>query len=385
MFEVIGKHATIQVMLDEGIEAELIQKLHKIANHPAFAGSKIVIMPDCHEGEGACIGFTMTIGDNVIPNVVGVDIGCGVSAVNIGKGHHDFALLDEFIRHNIPLGFNHRDKPINVSPFFKDKIDAVCTRIRLNPNDVIRQLGTLGGGNHFIEIDKDDKHNYWLVIHSGSRNFGMQVASYHQNLATDNLIAKHGTLSDQFRTLAYLPMDEGGVEYLQDMEVAQQFAMLNREAIQEDLLEWFDLDIDAYHNAKRIESVHNYINFKDNILRKGAISANKGEKLLIPFNMRDGVAVCVGKGNADWNNSAPHGAGRILSRGKAKRELTLEAFTASMKGIFSTSVSEDTLDESPMAYKNKEVILNAIEPTVTVDFIMKPVYNIKASESRRRR
>jgi RNA-splicing ligase RtcB len=331
-------------------------------------------MPDCHAGKGSVIGFTATIKDYVIPNIVGVDIGCGIEAYNLGKIQIDFEKLDHHIRKHIPSGFEKRGKKLyeisTLNKLLKANMEDVCEDTRQNLNDVLLSLGTLGGGNHFIEVDEDVEGNRWLVVHTGSRNFGKRICEFHQNKAKELM---HKTFNgDAYKDLEFLPMDMGGEEYLADMRIAQRYAALNRKSILDFFLRYFDVKPIDY-----ILSVHNYID-DEGMIRKGAISAKNDEKLLIPLNMRDGVIVGRGKGKADWNWSAPHGAGRILSRGQAKRNLVLDEYKKEMEGIYTTSVSMDTIDESPMAYKSKDTILSSIEEEVIVDFVMKPVYNFKA-------
>ncbi len=368
-----GKHNIAKVMIDE-IDDETRSQIQSFVNHPAFAGAKIVIMPDCHAGKGSVIGFTATIKDYVIPNIVGVDIGCGIEAYNLGKIQIDFEKLDHHIRKHIPSGFEKRGKKLyeisTLNKLLKANMEDVCEDTRQNLNDVLLSLGTLGGGNHFIEVDEDVEGNRWLVVHTGSRNFGKRICEFHQNKAKELM---HKTFNgDAYKDLEFLPMDMGGEEYLADMRIAQRYAALNRKSILDFFLRYFDVKPIDY-----ILSVHNYID-DEGMIRKGAISAKNDEKLLIPLNMRDGVIVGRGKGKADWNWSAPHGAGRILSRGQAKRNLVLDEYKKEMEGIYTTSVSMDTIDESPMAYKSKDTILSSIEEEVIVDFVMKPVYNFKA-------
>ena len=370
-----GKYNIAKVMIDE-IDAETRSQIQNFVNHPAFAGAKIVIMPDCHAGAGAVIGFTANISEYVIPNIVGVDIGCGIEAINLGKIEINFEKLDHHIHKYIPAGFDKRGTKLyevsTLNKLLKVNIEDVCEDTRQNMNDVLLSLGTLGGGNHFIEVDEDPEGNKWMVVHTGSRNFGKRICEFHQSKA--KALMRKMFQGDAYKDLEFLPMDMGGEDYLVDMRIAQRYAALNRKAILDFFLRYFDVKA-----IDRIISVHNYID-DGSLVRKGAISAQNGEKLLIPLNMRDGVVVGRGRGKSDWNWSAPHGAGRILSRGQAKRNLVLDEYKKEMKGIYTTSVCMSTIDESPMAYKAKDVILAAIEDEVTVDFIMKPLYNFKASE-----
>jgi tRNA-splicing ligase RtcB (3'-phosphate/5'-hydroxy nucleic acid ligase) len=376
MITYTGKYNSANVMIDL-VDETTSQQIYTFLNHPAFAHTYIAIMPDTHAGEGAVIGYTAKMNDYVIPNVVGVDIGCGVLAVRIGDTPQwDLKTIDDFIHQNIPAGFAHRGDILSTSEEFVQDIMIASANIGLNYKDVLRQLATLGGGNHFIEIDKAPDNSLWLIVHTGSRNFGLQIAKAHQKVASD-LLRTFFAGADAYKKLEYLPVNtREGQSYLGDMKIAQNFAKMNRFKIADIILtQCFNLNI---YSLEQIESVHNYINFDDNIIRKGAIQANLNQRLLIPFNMRDGIAVCTGKGNKKWNNSAPHGAGRILSRRKAKDTLTNEEFQKQMEGIYTTTANQGTIDESPMVYKDKDIILEAIQETVNVDFLMKPIYNFKA-------
>lgn len=373
-----GKYNYTKVMIDK-IDETTVSQIYTFLNHPAFKDMQIRIMPDCHAGTGAVIGFTATMNEYIIPNIVGVDIGCGVVAYNLGKIDVDFEELDNFIRENIPSGFNVYDKPLEeleaVSNLVQN-IEYIANQIdTIDYTRTLCSLGTLGGGNHFIELNRDPDDNVWLTIHTGSRKFGLDIANYHQKKAQELMKTMfHGASS--FKKLEFLPIKIGGEDYLRDMRVAQEFANTNRNLIAYKIIyEFFNLKDINY----RIRSIHNYINFNDNIIRKGAISAHKGEKVIIPLNMRDGTIIGTGKGNKDWNFSAPHGAGRILSRKKAKEELTIEEFEKEMKDVWTSCVQQSTLDESPMAYKDKNIILDTIGETVDIDFIMKPIYNFKAT------
>lgn len=338
--------------------------IYGILNHPVSEGKKIRIMPDVHDGAGIVIGFTMPIGEMVNPEHIGVDIGCSVLMAKVSDIDMPLEEIDKKIRESIPMGFSHRSE----SPFGRyipDKlkgIEPLCNKMGLELGDVMRQLGTLGGGNHYIEIGRAEKTNeMWVSIHTGSRNFGLQVCKYHKNKAKN-------------KSMPYLTGNDM-LEYFEDMKIAQAFASLNR------LIIWQDIAaaIGAINKTRLVfETMHNYIDFKRGIIRKGAVSAEKGELLAIPMNMRDGVLLCMGKGNEDWNYSAPHGAGRIMSRSAAKKSVTLEEFSDSMKGVFSTSVNEATIDESPFAYKDMSVIMENISDTVDIIDIIKPVLNIKA-------
>ena len=388
------------------IDEKAIEQINLLLEQDAFKDSRIRIMPDVHAGKGCVIGFTGDLGDKVIPNIVGVDIGCGMFCANLGKVEIDFKKLDRFINDNIPSGMNVNK--IKMADF--DLTKLYCYKNLKHIQWIENSIGSLGGGNHFIEIDVSDDGDKYLVIHSGSRNLGVQVADYYQALADQ--ICNHDLLGYKVKRkeiittykqlgkekeiqnalnelnkkleenqnkipyeLAYLENKEREL-YLHDMKICQEFAVLNRYMIAKMISEYMGWNIDNY-----FESVHNYISFTDNIVRKGAISAKKGEQVIIPINMRDGCIIGVGKGNDDWNNSAPHGAGRIMSRMEAKELIDLEDYKKSMKNIYTTSVTEETKDESPFVYKSKEEILNHIVPTVDVTKIIKPVYNFKASES----
>ena len=368
-----GKYNSANVMTDIVDEATVTQ-IYNFLNHPAFADTYIAIMSDVHCGMGCVIGYTAKMNNYVISSVIGVDIGCGVDAYSLGQRPADFEALDKFIRENIPSGSRVRGKTLDIGNALLYDIEKICKKIEADENYVRLGIGTLGGGNHFIELDKDDAGNLWLLLHSGSRRFGMEIATYHQRKA--KALMKEMFIGAAYHDLEFLPMNNGGKEYLQDMTVAQEYAEANRHNMAKIILEgFFGVDVDQ---VPSIKSVHNYINFSDNIIRKGAISAHEGEKVIIPLNMRDGAIIGTGKGNAKWNFSAPHGAGRNYSRKRAKAELSLDQFQKEMVGVWSSCVSQHTLDESPMAYKNKDEILATLDETVTVDTIIKPVYNFKA-------
>ena len=412
------------------IEQEAINQINLLLEQEPFKNCKVRIMPDVHAGKGCVIGFTADLGDKVIPNIVGVDIGCGMLCVELGKIDLDLEKLDQVINENIPAGRNIREeKLINF-----DKInDLYCLRELKETKKFNRAIGTLGGGNHFIEVDIDEDGNKYLVIHTGSRNLGKQVADYYQDLAIGLCSGKEEmfkrkeeiikTYKEQGRKseiqkalkeleaeykknkpnlpneLCYLTGKYREM-YLHDMEICQRYASINRvEIAQKILQEMFPnplykgdietIDLGYRYNTmviqnkigidfKLFETIHNYISFEDNIVRKGAIRANKGERVIIPINMRDGSIIAVGKGNKDWNNSAPHGAGRLMSRKKAKETFKLEEFKESMKDIYSTSILEETIDEAPFAYKPMQEIIDNIQDTVEIEKIIKPIYNFKA-------
>lgn len=362
-----GQYNTASVMTDD-VDPATMSQIYSFLNHPAFADTHIVIMPDCHAGAGAVIGFTAIMNDYIIPNVVGVDIGCGVLACKLPKvGEIDFAALDNYIRTHIPSGFCKRAEPLAITdPRLLTQIEGVVEATGQDKAAVLCSLGTLGGGNHFIEVDGHDGE-FWLLVHTGSRNFGLRVATFHQRAAK--------AMNAGAGELAYLMVhEEEGERYLGHMEVAQRYARVNRSLIASQIMgEFFGATID-----ESVESVHNYIDFADNVIRKGAISAKEDERVVIPLNMRDGVIFGKGKGNAEWNNSAPHGAGRVLSRSQAKAVLKVEDFQDSMEGVWTSCVSQGTLDESPMAYKDSGTITELVAETMDIDFIAKPVYNFKA-------
>ena len=383
------------------VENEAIEQIKRMCDYPFTEGSKIRIMPDVHSGKGCTIGTTMTVVDKAVPNVVGVDIGCGMLTVNIGKGELDFEKLDE-AAHFIPSG-------MNVWEGRRERFDLQelrCYRSLKNTKWLERSLGTLGGGNHFIEVDEAQDGTKYLIIHSGSRNLGKQVAEIYQQLAVDLNKGKETyfkqrdeiirTYKEQGRRdeiqaaldaiswakrEATMPEDLCYLygtyleDYLYDVEICQRFATRNRELMAEILLERAGLTC-----GERFHTIHNYIDTEEMILRKGAIAAHKGEKVLIPINMRDGSVLAIGKGNPEWNYSAPHGAGRVLSRTAAKKNLSFEEYQKAMEGVYTTSVNEATLDEAPMAYKSLEDIIDVIKESVDVIDIMKPVYNFKASD-----
>ena len=381
------------------VEDEAIEQIRRMCDHDFTEGAQIRIMPDVHSGKGCTIGTTMTIKDKAVPNIVGVDIGCGMYTVNIGKGDIDFEKLDA-AAHFIPSGKQVWDGR-------KERFDLQelrCYRSLKQTKWLERSIGTLGGGNHFIEVDEAADGTKYLIIHSGSRNLGKQVADIYQQLAIDlnkgiedYLIQRDEiirTYKEQGRRQeiqaalkqiawekkeATIPEDLCYLygtyleDYLHDVEICQRFAKRNRELMAEILMEKTGLSgTDAFH------TIHNYIDTDEMILRKGAIAAHKGEKVLIPINMRDGSVLAVGKGNPDWNYSAPHGAGRLMSRTKAKESLSLEEYQETMAGIYTTSVCEATLDEAPMAYKRLEDIIDVIRESVDVIDVMKPIYNFKA-------
>lgn len=348
--------------LDTGAEG-LIRAL---CGSPISKESCIRIMPDVHAGKGCAVGTTMTIRECVAPGLVGVDIGCGMTVLRIKAKRLELQKLDKLVHERIPAGRAIR----TVQHRFAEQTELEqlrCLR-HVQRNKALRSIGTLGGGNHFIELDKSDDGAFWLIIHSGSRHLGVEVASYYQNEAFRQ--CPEGTPYELAYAAGNLMTD-----YLHDMNIVQAFANLNRQAIADEIVKGMKLDVeDAF------SSVHNYIDTERMILRKGAVSAQTGERLIIPMNMRDGCLLCVGKGNPDWNFSAPHGAGRLMSRSETRQVFTLSQYKKEMKGIYSTSIGRDTLDESPMAYKSMETIVSQIEPTVDIVEHIRPVYNFKAGE-----
>ena len=401
MFKIQGKYAEAVVYADIADNAAISQVL-SLCNQPFTEGQKIRMMPDIHAGAGCTIGTTMTIGDKVVPNLVGVDIGCGVAVVALEEQEIDFEKLDRTIRERVPSGFSIHESPLATA----SSVDLENLRCysRIDHARAARSIGTLGGGNHFIEVDRDDDGRLCLAVHTGSRHLGVEIATHYQDLAckemneapqdeVHDLIAKLKAQGRQREIQAELkklkssrrakvPKDLAYLEgrsredYLHDMGIAQKYAQINRSAILDVITGTMGL-----HIADSFETVHNYIDLDQMILRKGAVSAKEGERLIIPMNMRDGALICTGKGNPEWNFSAPHGAGRLMSRGDAKSGLSVEEFRKEMEGIFSTSVGVATLDESPMAYKPMESILHAVDDTVSVERVTRPVYNFKAGNA----
>ena len=399
MMEIKGQVNTA-VCFAKVIEDEAIEQIRRMCDYEFTAGSQIRIMPDVHAGKGCTIGTTMTVKDKAVPNIVGVDIGCGMYTVNLGKVDIDMEQMDA-AAHFIPSG-------LNVWEGRKEHFDLLGLRCYRGPKDakrLERSLGTLGGGNHFIEIDQAADGTKYLVIHSGSRNLGKQVAEFYQRLAIElnkgkeEYFAKRDALIAEYKAAgrrneiqaalkalkweareATIPEDLCFVygqyleDYLHDVEICQRFARRSRELMAEIILQRLGIEaVDAFH------TIHNYIDTDEMILRKGAIAAHKGEKVLIPINMRDGSVLAIGKGNPDWNYSAPHGAGRIMSRTAAKENLNLDEYRREMEGIYTTSVNEATLDEAPMAYKSLSDIIDVISESVDVIEVLKPIYNFKAN------
>ena len=387
------------------IEQEALDQINMLLEQPAFQDCKVRIMPDVHSGKGCVIGFTANLGDKVIPNIVGIDIGCGMLTVKLNAESIDFDRLDTVIREFVPNG---RDIHMVPQTDFPDLQNLHCFSHLKDTNRILCSIGTLGAGNHFIEVDRDQDDELYLIIHTGSRNLGKQVAEYYQNLAyrlvaynEEEYDAKRKALISEYKKLGkvrelpdalkklkadaaekaasvdkHLCYLEGEYrqQYLHDMKICQEYAKLNRKLIADTILEKMELS-----EVSRFETVHNYIDHDSNIVRKGAISAQKDELLLIPISMKDGCILGRGKGNEDWNCSAPHGSGRLMSRSEAKKKLNVAEFAKEMAGIYTTCVSEETLDEAPMAYKSLDSIVANITDTVDILEILKPVYNFKAN------
>lgn len=402
MKEIEGRYGKAVIFTDHVDDAALAQ-IRLLCDQEFTRGLKIRIMPDVHAGAGCTIGTTMEIRDAVVPNLVGVDIGCGMETVRLKDKRIELQKLDKMIYERIPSGFQIRETPHR----YAEEIDLSDLRCRkaaaVHLDRAYKSLGTLGGGNHFIEVDKDSEGRLYLVIHSGSRHLGLEVAKFYQEEAfkqlngsrkenVERLIAdykkagrdqeiqgvlkelKEGVRTEIPRALAYCK-GELLEDYIHDMKLVQEFARLNRKAMMDELLKGM-----KFKAEETFTTIHNYIDTENMILRKGAVSAKEGEKLLIPINMRDGSLICKGKGNEEWNCSAPHGAGRLMSRAEAKRTYTVSEFKKQMKGIYTTSVGPDTLDECPMAYKGMDEIIGCIGDTARVLEVIRPVYNFKAGE-----
>jgi RNA-splicing ligase RtcB len=402
-----GKYGEAKVFTDN-VEETAMSQIINLLNQPFVEGSQIRIMSDVHAGAGCVIGFTANITDKVIPNLVGVDIGCGMLVIDITGLHIRLDHIDDYIHNEIPAGHNNNDAELTT---FKTYETMLCYENLRNSGEFGKAIGSLGGGNHFIEINETDHGKHYLVIHSGSRNLGKQVAEYYQKEAINfwknggldyqeqrrliieglRSIQKGYEIPDaleayekQYRAasplyppaLCFLTNDKKDA-YLNDMQICQAYASVNRYTMAKRILHFMGVDI-LSHNT--FETIHNYVNFKDGIMRKGAVSARKDEMLIIPMNMRDGSLLCIGKGNADWNYSAPHGAGRLMSRSEAKRNITMDEYRGTMNDVFTSSLTEATLDEAPQAYKPMEEIIANIEPTVEILEQIKPIYNFKAGE-----
>jgi tRNA-splicing ligase RtcB len=396
MKEISGKYATAKVYTGN-VEESAVEQIALLCDQPFVADSHIRIMPDVHWGNGCCVGTTMLLNGKVVPNLVGVDIGCGMYTVKIKEEEIDCERLDSVIRKQVPSGFNiHKNTNPAVAELELDKLKCLKA---INIDRAGKSLGTLGGGNHFIEADTDDEGNIYLVIHSGSRNLGKQAAEYYQRLAASSMKEKNDSIRNKIiedckangtpekieESIAFAKLEtitknleylegQNYKDYLHDMKIIQRYATENRKEMMKKILVGMRLTM-----VDEFTTIHNYIDTENGILRKGSVSAYKNEKLLIPINMRDGSLICVGKGNEDWNYSAPHGAGRLMSRTKAKEVLNFEEYQDTMKDIYTTSVSLDTIDEAPMVYKPIQEIIDNIGETVDILANIKPMYNFKAS------
>lgn len=399
MFEIRGKYSTAKVFADK-IDEDSVRQIYDLCNQQFTENERIRMMPDVHAGAGCVIGTTMTVTDRVVPNLVGVDIGCGMETVLIKGRQLEPEQLDKFIKFNIPSGFSIRDKEHRYAERLRLS-ELRCAKY-ISLDRAYLSLGTLGGGNHFIEADKGESGIY-IVIHSGSRHLGVEVAKHYQKRAVDEL--KHSGDADVKKLIA--EMKSAGREkeinaalkklnmqakkavpdhlayvfgsafddYIHDMKIVQEFAMMNRKAMMDDIIRGMKLKV-----SDEFTTVHNYIDTENMIVRKGSVSAQKGERLIIPINMRDGSLICIGKGNPDWNFSAPHGAGRLFSRSQAKQSFTVSEFKKQMAGIYSSTINSATLDECPMAYKSMNDIVDNIGDTADITEVIKPIYNYKAGE-----
>lgn len=399
MLEIRGKFNTAKVFTDI-IDEDSIRQVYELCNQSFAEGAKIRMMPDVHAGAGCVIGTTMTITDRVVPNMVGVDIGCGMETVRIKGRKLEVEQLDKLIKFNIPSGFDIREKQHRYAE--KARLEELRCAEQVNLDRAYRSLGTLGGGNHFIEADKGEDGIY-IVIHSGSRHLGVEVAKFYQKRAIEEL--KHSGDDDVRKLIDEMKLQgrekeiEAAVrehnsqakkavpdhlayvygtafdDYIHDMKIVQEFAMLNRKAMMDEIVRGMKLKVED-----EFTTIHNYIDTEKMIVRKGSVSAQSGERLIIPINMRDGSLICVGKGNDDWNCSAPHGAGRLFSRSQAKQNFTVSEYKKQMSGIYSTTINQSALDECPMAYKSMDDIVKNIGDTVEITEVIKPIYNFKAGE-----
>ena len=399
MLEIRGKFNTAKVFTDI-IDEDSIRQVYELCNQSFAEGAKIRMMPDVHAGAGCVIGTTMTITDRVVPNMVGVDIGCGMETVRIKGRKLEVEQLDKLIKFNIPSGFDIREKQHRYAE--KTRLEELRCAEQVNLDRAYRSLGTLGGGNHFIEADKGEDGIY-IVIHSGSRHLGVEVAKFYQKRAIEEL--KHSGDDDVRKLIDEMKLQgrekeiEAAVrehnsqakkavpdhlayvygtafdDYIHDMKIVQEFAMLNRKAMMDEIVRGMKLKVED-----EFTTIHNYIDTEKMMVRKGSVSAQSGERLIIPINMRDGSLICIGKGNDDWNCSAPHGAGRLFSRSQAKQNFTVSEYKKQMSGIYSTTINQSTLDECPMAYKSMDDIVKNIGDTVEITEVIKPIYNFKAGE-----
>jgi len=406
MKEIKGKYNSAKVYTDV-LDDKCVLQIQGLLDLEVFQEAQVRIMPDCHAGSSCVIGFTADLGDKVIPNIVGVDIGCGMLTIELGDIEIDFEKLDKVIYEKVPFGRNVNEGRLMKFPKLQE---LKCYRELKDTKAIERAIGSLGGGNHFIEVDVDEDGCKYLIIHTGSRQLGKQVAEYHQKIARGlhtgwgPLWEKEEEIKREYKvarrrneiqevlkklhrefhqTAPDMPLEycflsgKYTQDYLHDMRICQEFADENRKMIAKLIIDNY-----GFKPISEFTTVHNYIDHDSNIIRKGAVSAMKGEMLLIPINMRDGSLLCVGKGNPDWNYSAPHGAGRLYSRSAAFHEFTLEEYAKTMKeaGIYSTSVAQSTLDECPMAYKGMKDIVDNIEPTAEIINVLKPIYNFKATK-----
>ena len=377
MIQLNGKYAQAYIMCDETMEKSMVEEVAKsqvkmICDNEVSQGAKIRVMPDVHPGKVGPIGLTMTVGKKILPSLVGIDIGCGMLAVKLGKVRNDFMKLDTVIRDNVPVGFAVR----------KD-VHAYADRIELNnlkcfshirSEKALLSLGTLGGGNHFIELDKAENGEVYLIVHTGSRHLGKEVAEYYMKAGQDELKGKG--INDIPFEMTYL---SGNLmeDYLHDLKIVEEYAILNRKIIAAEIIKKMKWKV-----IEEISCSHNYVDFSGNqpILRKGAISAKLDEKVIIPINMKEGVLLGRGLGNEEWNNSAPHGSGRVLSRGEVNSSHTVSEFKKEMKGIYTSCISKDTLDEAPFAYRGIDYIKEVIKDTVEVENVLTPIYNYKGGD-----
>ena len=379
MLTIYGKYANAVVYAvkeeEYALDDHARAQLQMICDHPSSEGSKIRVMPDVHPGKVGTVGLTMTVRDQILPSLVGVDIGCGMTLVKIKAKNVEFQKLDAVIRDNVPAGPRIREKEHKYADFAN--LEELRCYKNVNAGKAIRSIGTLGGGNHFIEVDRDEEGGLYLIIHSGSRHLGMEVADHYLRTGQKEAqMKKQGYASYEMTCLSGSLMED----YLHDLEVMQEFARLNREAMAETILKGM-----KWKAEESFGCIHNYVDFSDPatpILRKGAISAKAGERVIIPINMRDGVILGTGLGNDDWNCSAPHGSGRLWKRTEVDSQHTVSEFKKTMKGIYSTCIGKDTLDEAPFAYRSLETITGVIGETVRIDQILKPVYNFKAGGER---
>ena len=396
MIEIINKKNVKTLIYAKTFEFEAYNQIKNLVNFEAYENSKVRIMPDAHAGKGCTVGTTIQITDKITPNLVGVDIGCGMLTIKLKNKEIDFSIIDNVIKNKIPHGFVVHQK----SKYDFNLNNLKCKKY-IDIKRSLLSIGTLGGGNHFIEIGKDDITNdYYLIIHTGSRKLGNDVCKYYQDKAFKNVNEMSTVISNLIKKLksenreheinteikkiqkpsankelAYLTGEDFN-DYINDMKIVQEYASLNRKAIAEIILKETQLQ-----KISEFETIHNYIDFKRMILRKGAVSAENGEMLIIPMNMRDGSLLCIGKGNEDWNFSAPHGAGRLMSRSKAKENINIDDFIDTMNGIYSTSVVENTIDEAPQAYKPIDEIKSLITDTVDIISTIKTVYNFKSHKN----